>query len=508
MSKNKKQLITLAVLAAVLLAPALWRGASNVASEVYSQLAASVGISAQAYGEKLGDSVHHAVLNIRAHVPNSHITHADVLSIMCVENAGLNANVCASAGDCGLTQVIEGTFNMYVNRNAGNCGYIRTSFSGSVSHSNLSNPRLSIEVGACIFNDALRKCGGDRSCAYHIYNSGRKGGSPYVNRFNTCYEHTRIGKQFQKIGSTIWGDLIKKVSELTGGTFKTEDALNIPISASGWSSTQLNPQEHWKQITSGWQNSSLGQLFGGQSGLGGGSGGGSSSGYQSGYQSSSSGTQQQSGSTHQTSNSWGSSTGDTDENYTNIASTESDPTSSDSSSANSTYLPGKPLLNCLPNIVIKDEPALIFWQCRDGADTALLSESATGQASELDPAGKARVSPSETTEYKLTCGSSSTSEQVTSATCNIEVIDPALALISSKKSVPMWESVNLSWSSIDTQGCELNSDDNNSKHVDWRRYGSSGDVLSHAITKETVFTLTCTTVTGMQKEKSVVVTIE
>lgn len=167
------------------------------------------------------------------------------------------------------------------------------------------------------------------------------------------------------------------------------------------------------------------------------------------------------------------------------------------------YSGPEPILNCLPRTVERNEPALIFWQCLDSSQTA----SATGFSTGGLPSGSTQINSNTSEVFSLSCSAGSYAE------CDVEIINPALAMTVNVESVPRWEKVNLSWSAIDMQNCELSSDDDNSKYKDWKRSGVCDaaepcTAKSHPITKSTVFTLACTTLTGLERETSVTVTVQ
>ena len=186
-----------------------------------------------------------------------------------------------------------------------------------------------------------------------------------------------------------------------------------------------------------------------------------------------------------------------------FTSTSESDTNSDTSSSTNTYVGQAPTLTCMPNTVAPSEPALIFWQCLDSSQTASAVGFSTGDSSY----GSVRVNPDVDTTYSLSCASGAYAE------CNIDVVNSALALTVSTTTVPMWDTVELSWSALDVQNCELTSDDDSSMYKDWSRHGACSAATpcvaqSHDITKETVFTLSCTTLTGLDKETSVTVDVE
>lgn len=526
MSKNKKQLVTLIILAAVLLAPTFWRSASNFASSVYRQVAttisATANLEANSVGVRLGNIVNDVVLDIRANNPKSYLTQAHVMALMCVELPSLNVGTRNAEGrNDGYMQITPSTridllrgtkAESATGINIGQkCEYVksrepRTGGCGT-PNSLVSNPRCSIQWGSCMFDVLLTVCEGDTACAYRGYNAGNINREAYgnsQNKYASSYQQISNGGNCRS--TSVWKDLWQTVYRLTNGMFKTEDAKQVLNSLANWMSTpSLN------SISKAWKsggNNAISRFFGGQTGLGGsgGSRGGSSSGNlsgQSAYENGRNSSARGEGTSGSTNKSYGiRDSGSLDGNWSDTSSQNTDTNGlSNSGSVQATYLSKEPILTCLPNKVVKNEPALIFWQCKNGSQTSVSQNFQTDGKS----MGKTRINPSVTTEYELTCGSSNVSEQVTRAACNIEVINPALALVVSDTSVPMWEKVNITWNSLDTQNCKLESDDDNSKYAHWERNGTEGDVYSHSITKDTVFTLTCTTGTGMEKKKSVTV---
>ncbi len=163
-----------------------------------------------------------------------------------------------------------------------------------------------------------------------------------------------------------------------------------------------------------------------------------------------------------------------------------------------------PTLNCMPDKVVYAEPALIFWQCLDGSDRAFLSTDDDDSSMELYPADFTRIYPTESKTYFIDCSNGS------SAQCTIDVIDPVIALEVSETTVEAWDNVIIRWETSDIQSCVLNSDDDSSKYANWSRRGTNSltGIYSHAITKDTVFTLICTTLTGLDEEASVTVDVE
>ncbi len=183
------------------------------------------------YGRHLAKIVDDTVKTIHATVPNSYITHADVLTIMCIEQRSLNISNSSAAsratGAKGLTQVTVNTFNSQVRSNK----YFRD----FVSRTNCTadkldkDPRCSIESGARIFNDLLKRYNGDRNMAAGAYHGGPgavisktqyKGPktTKYANEwFPACFNRIKNGQAPES--TEVWKALVSEVARITGGTF-------------------------------------------------------------------------------------------------------------------------------------------------------------------------------------------------------------------------------------------------------------------------------------------------
>ncbi|MBL4644618.1 MAG: hypothetical protein JKX80_02000 [Candidatus Pacebacteria bacterium] len=154
-----------------------------------------------------------------------------------------------------------------------------------------------------------------------------------------------------------------------------------------------------------------------------------------------------------------------------------------------------PTLVCVPNIVDENEEVIIMWACRDGAYKTTSANITTNDAT----IGSVRVSPSSDTTYTLECVNNVTDVDNTSATCDVEVANPALAIIATPRSVTSGGTVSISWKTKDTNSCVISSD----QHRAFEKRGIEGDALSPTLIVNTVFTVTCESITGVIEERSV-----
>lgn len=156
-----------------------------------------------------------------------------------------------------------------------------------------------------------------------------------------------------------------------------------------------------------------------------------------------------------------------------------------------------PTFLCLPKVVDGGEEAIVMWACRDGAYKATASGFETGD----ETIGSVRVNPSTDTTYALTCVNDVAGVDNTTGECTVEVANPALALIATPSRTSRGGTVTLSWKTKDTNSCVVTSD----QHPSFERRGTEGDALSPSLISNTVFTLTCETVTGVVEERSITV---
>jgi len=158
-----------------------------------------------------------------------------------------------------------------------------------------------------------------------------------------------------------------------------------------------------------------------------------------------------------------------------------------------------PTLLCLPDPVSAGEDAIIMWACRDGAYTTQGENFDTGEKM----IGSTIVSPNEDTLYSVTCINKEEAEN-TSASCEINVANPALALVTTPTSVKRGEKVSITWRTNDIKSCALTS----KAFPSFEKNGIEGEVVSPRLTTHTVFTLSCETDTGQLEEKKVSVFVQ
>ncbi len=248
---------------------------SDIAMRAQGQLAAV--LSPSDYGTKLGQTVHEVVLSI--HKADEHygrpklITHAHVMAVMCQENPKLNIAVNNGQGFSrgnqeGLTQVIDATAKRLLNGKAasGRCTYINQLEKGICSdiRARVSNPRCSIELGSCYFNEKLQQAGGDSMRAYVGYNTGSVKSSPskangltdFVRGYNAIAKGGLCAKARSNI--SVWKAMWQRIAELTNGQFKTDGAEHIMTSTAGWP-TSPDSIPTVKNIGNTWWKSITGQ---------------------------------------------------------------------------------------------------------------------------------------------------------------------------------------------------------------------------------------------------------
>ena len=158
-----------------------------------------------------------------------------------------------------------------------------------------------------------------------------------------------------------------------------------------------------------------------------------------------------------------------------------------------------PTFLCLPDVVDGGEEAILMWACRDDAYKAVGEGFDTGDAT----IGAARVAPSQDTTYTLTCVNNVAEKDNTVGECAVRVAKTALALIATPSRTSRGGTVTLSWKTKDTNSCVVTSD----RHPSFERSGIEGDAVSPALTTNTIFTLTCESVTGVIEERSITVSV-
>ena len=232
---------------------------------------------AKRYGEMLGLTVNDVVKNIHARHPNSKLTQAHVLAVMCQELPSLNPGKLNSEGRLeGLTQVIDSTFRGLINGSmaGGACRYIATLENGECGRpeGRINNPRCSIELGACLFDHLLSRCNGDVVCAYNAYNTGSpyrraNGLSDFVAGYNAFISGGICKKASARLG--VWQSMVKTIHDITGGVYKPENIIAELIPHSQYMDEfsptmyQSQPQQSfWQRIfnfgqgSQGYENSS------------------------------------------------------------------------------------------------------------------------------------------------------------------------------------------------------------------------------------------------------------
>ena len=180
-------------------------------------------------GEILGNVVNDVVLNIHAQDPNSLLSQAHVMAIMCQELPSLDAYQFNSEGRLeGYTQVIDSTYQGLIDGTIANgaCSYIANIENGACRdpQSRIDNARCSIELGACLYNSLLTKCNGDIACAYNAYNTGSiykqaNGLYDFTQGYNNLIRGRICAKA--EYNKPVWESLYATVYRLTDGKLNT-----------------------------------------------------------------------------------------------------------------------------------------------------------------------------------------------------------------------------------------------------------------------------------------------
>ncbi len=246
----------------------------TIANNIYGQLAAVM--SRAEYGARLGVTVDEVVKSIRyqdkKNGEKSYITHRHIMALMCQENPWLNIRINNGQGFSrgnqeGLTQVIDRTARGLLRGSMarGRCTYVNKLENGACSdiRARVNNPRCSIELGACYYNEKLKQARGNPYYAFVGYNTGSiyraykaNGLSSFIRGYNALASGKLCAKA--RANPQTWIGMYKKIAELTGGTFKTDDAQHIPISSMNWPkdpSKWPTPQN----IAQSWWNTPAGQ---------------------------------------------------------------------------------------------------------------------------------------------------------------------------------------------------------------------------------------------------------
>ncbi|MAZ67234.1 hypothetical protein CL652_00495 [bacterium] len=158
-----------------------------------------------------------------------------------------------------------------------------------------------------------------------------------------------------------------------------------------------------------------------------------------------------------------------------------------------------PTLLCLPGVLNKNEEAIVMWSCRDGAYKATASLFDTGDKT----IGSARVAPSDDTTYALTCINNLAGIENTTSECAVNVANPALAIIATPAVASQNATTILSWKAKEVSSCIVTSE----QYPSFERRGIEGEAFSPPLTTNSIFTLTCETVTGSVQERRVEVSL-
>jgi hypothetical protein len=261
--------LTLALGLLILQLPnSVYTAMSNAVLSVAAGGALSDLSTEQEYGERLGIEVDAAVNNIHARIPNSEITHADVLTVMCMESAGLigrRETITSGAGARGMTQVMPETLAYYANGDIG--GFYLDNRPDLL----YSDSRFSIEAGALIFNHHLMnyvpRYGplNGRTVAAIAYNGGpgrvglpksrlpRETRDYAYNKLPNCFNQIRRGTS--PVNSTIWRAMVSKVWELTDGKMSLDGAPGVPSDVMSQSTTPASTISRVQEIAQRWWES-------------------------------------------------------------------------------------------------------------------------------------------------------------------------------------------------------------------------------------------------------------
>ncbi len=428
----------------------------------------------RAYGEILGRTIDDVVRNIHSVDPASPLSHVHVMAIMCQELPSLRINQKNYAGyTYGLMQVTNRTSKYLLDGTMaqGRCTYINNLENGECSNpkARLSNIRCSIELGACLLNDILKRCRGDMVCVFNEYNQGdpRKpavGLSKYVAAYNSIVQGQLCPQS--KARPVVWQELFSTIKKITGGVFDPNKIIAASIPNSPWAKDitsamlsgqyQENPQSFWGSLLSKtgfdkWfsQDSGSGTSYQGTSG----SSGSNNSIYKGDY-------------FYQ------------DDNRDNFSEDFSKSSSFDAEYENTHYDQGTlepenskysdTFLHCLPSTLEKGEPFLISYNCPSGSESVETKgfESKTLKA-------LLKMSAKESKLYEVSCKKPGVNINLK---CQSKVIDPAILEFSIKPGNPnIGDLITVTWTTQDFKSCRLTNKDKS--------------LIRSAISGEAVFTL-------------------
>ncbi len=413
------------------------------------------------YADYLAKTIDDVVKSIHATVPNSKITHADILAILCMEQQSLNIGKASNKGAQGLTQVMPQTFNDYLRKNIGGFAYFVQSTGCKVE--DLSRDvRCSIEAGARIFNYYLIKYNGDRTKAAIAYNGGpgRVNSSKLPKetyeyaflKLPACLNPTINGRE--PVGTVIWKRLVQKVKEITGGKMallpgqaqfvpytvgsqpfdsfiadaaKKPSILDKLLESLGFKSTSYNLPDKYSLP----QNYSLPEKTSFQEA--------SKPSYE--YDS-----PQVKNNELLSSNFILSDIDSGAENLNVNLDNSADANRVNENLFNYSNTYSNAFVRCEPKIVQKGAPVLLSFYCPETHDFETLNFESVSRY------GINIFYPNESTEYKMKC-SKDNYEYIYS--CKVEVIDPQINLTANPSDPKDTDEYILSWTSKDTKKCSL-----------------------------------------------------
>ncbi len=447
----------------------------------------------RAYGEILGRTIDDVVRNIHSMDSASPLSHVHVMAIMCQELPSLRINQRNYAGySYGLMQVTDRTSKALLNGQMvqGRCTYINNLENGECSNpkARLSNIRCSIELGACLLNDILKRCRGDMVCVFNEYNQGdpRKpavGLSKYVAAYNAIVQGQLCPQA--KARPVVWQELFSTVKKITGGVFDPSKIIAASIPNSPWAKNittamlsgeyQENPQSFWGSLLS---KTGFGKWFSQDSGHG------------TSYQSTS-GSSDSSGSNNSIYK------GDyfyQDDKSDAFSEDFSKLSSFDAEYENTQYNQGTlesenskysgAFLHCLPTTLEKGEPFLISYSCPTETESVETKgfESKTLKA-------LLKMSAKESKLFEVSCKKSGVNIKLK---CQSKVINPAILEFSIKPSNPnIGDLITVTWSTQDFKSCKLTNKDKS-----LLRSALSGEAVFELDKNSEKLSLLCETETG------------
>ncbi len=450
------------------------------------------------YGKALGKTLDDVVKNIHAQFPDSRLTPSHVLAVMCRELPSLRIDKRNSEGRReGLMQVIDSTARALLNGSMANgkCTYINRLENGACAdiNSRVSNPRCSIEMGACLLNDILTRCNGDFICAVNEYNTGnpRKRAIGQAEYLKNLYDFSNgILCSKASYRPKVWQAMFDTVRILSGTGFSNyNDVPAVLSNNSPWTGIaeerhlqqqyQENPQSFWGSLLS---KVGFDKWFSQDSGSG------------TSYQS----TSGSSGSNNSIYK------GDyfyQDDNSDSFSEDFSKSSSFDAEYENTQYDQGTlepenskysdAFLHCLPSTLEKGEPFLISYNCPSGSESVETKgfESKTLKA-------LLKMSAKESKLYEVSCKKPGVNINLK---CQSKVIDPAILEFSIKPSNPnIGDLITVTWTTQDFKSCRLTNKDKS-----LTRSAISGEAVFTLEKDADKLTLLCETETGRTISKEI-----